>query len=382
MVGYLVNGKFFFNIYLAFLEASSSNTSVHFYYHDSDFDKINWTIEPVESIEALMDRRAFQLSLKYDKLIFLYSGGYDSQTIFNVLNRNKIKVAEFIILTSDSVSWCSKDIINFARVNWWDSNATFTEWGREKEELLQDVFDSEDWLYKNLGLCHAYSATIPGRGQMRYVERKYENQHYGIIIGLEKPIVEFREGAWFATKLDKHFSPSMGYANLESFFCSPDLPELDVKQCHMLKRAIEQEFNSNVPDNYISTEWQSNAKRSVPNRKIYDVNQYHKHAVACGRHTEAMFGYSARQKIAAARTKLIIHPDQVNKSIEFGETSNITDLFIRRFHDKSPSVTNYVRGYYALNLDTKLRNSIPLHKCNDIRSVVGLWAKKYRMTKH
>jgi len=92
MFAYFVQNRPFYNVYLAHLESYKVGHPIQFKFFDEIFDKENWCKEPKESFESLMDRRAFQLQEKYEKIIFLYSGGYDSQTIFNVLNRNKIKI--------------------------------------------------------------------------------------------------------------------------------------------------------------------------------------------------------------------------------------------------------------------------------------------------
>ena len=186
MNAYFVNEKPFFNVYLAYFEASKTNAPVQFKYFDEQFDNANWLTEPLLSFEQLMDARAHQLANKYDKCIFLYSGGYDSQTIFNVLNRNKIKVTEFIIGTSNAVQYASPKVVTHAKQAWWDKNAKFVEISREDERWLDQSFNNDEWLIENAGYLPKYSTAIPGRAVTQYIENKYDGTNYCILSGYEK----------------------------------------------------------------------------------------------------------------------------------------------------------------------------------------------------
>ena len=51
---------------LAFLRASETNQSVHWNFNEDVFEKLNWGVEPTESLDQLYAERARQLRQEYD----------------------------------------------------------------------------------------------------------------------------------------------------------------------------------------------------------------------------------------------------------------------------------------------------------------------------
>jgi len=154
------------------------------------------------------------------------------------------------------------------------------------------------------------------------------------------------------------------------------LPELDIKQNYLMKKAMIQVFNNRVPNNYTSNEWQSPSIN-----KAYNQLQYHKHALACGRHVELFVGSSALQKTASSSLKLIIE-DQMFESMEIGYPDQSKIVFTERLNDRSSSLLNYIKGYYAIKNDQSMQRALQnaLHDHDDIGSVIGIWSKEYKMS--
>ena len=61
---------------------------------EDEFNKIDLTKEPEESLEELYARRAKELRQKYDYLILHFSGGTDSGKIVDIFYRNGLKIDE------------------------------------------------------------------------------------------------------------------------------------------------------------------------------------------------------------------------------------------------------------------------------------------------
>jgi hypothetical protein len=94
MVSYCVAGQHYNNVYLALHQCWKTGTQLEFYCNDQVFDQYNWTTEPEQSFELLMDTHAANLRSKYQRLILLWSGGTDSHTIYNVFKRNNIHISK------------------------------------------------------------------------------------------------------------------------------------------------------------------------------------------------------------------------------------------------------------------------------------------------
>lgn len=69
-----------------------------FYFHDKEFSKIDWVIEPKESLQELYKQKAEQLRQKYDYLILAYSGGHDSSNILETFYYNNIHIDEIVLV--------------------------------------------------------------------------------------------------------------------------------------------------------------------------------------------------------------------------------------------------------------------------------------------
>lgn len=365
---YRVQGKPFNNIYLAQLEAFNLNTRVEFDYYDHELDKINWGKEPEESFESLMDRRAHQLRLKYDKLIFSYSGGYDSHTMYNVFNRNKIKIDEIITNYSDVVEYVPRTSLDIAKKNWWDSSTKFTLLDREQQSGLQYIYNDPGWIYKDIGLFDKFMSPVPGRWfHDIYIQENYGHLNYGIICGLEKPSLVVVNGKWLARKLDKYFSPYMGMRGIESFYCSPDLPELDVKQCYMLRRAMLREMKGNISDGFNTAAW-------VDVKSSDFSTRYHIHALGCGRHGEVISGISVKQKTDGFNTNIIFDDYSLVDAIPTGEYAK---NFYGRLVKRERTATNYLKGLIEIKSELSSCKDInkALNYSNGIKTVAGIWGK-------
>ena len=88
MIHYLVNNKQFFNPYLARYESFKSGSPISFYCNDAENDLLDWTQEPPETFEKLMDQHAHNLRNKYERLVLAWSGGTDSHTIIYTLTKS------------------------------------------------------------------------------------------------------------------------------------------------------------------------------------------------------------------------------------------------------------------------------------------------------
>lgn len=375
MIHYSVRGKYFTNIILAWVAAHKLETTVKFHYYDEAYSKANWLQEPPETFEELMDRRANQLRLKYDNIIFYYSGGYDSNTIYNVFNRNKIRVKEFIVGTSRIVNYLPPEVLTHAKQTWWDPSTIFTEVDTEDQTELGERFSRKsNWILEDTSSHGRFTTSMPNPINDRYIRDKYGGTNFCLVYGLEKPMLVYKNGKWWARKLDKIFAPFMSYKNIEPFFSSPDLIELDIKQHYMMRNTIEQLRNGNIPDGYTSNEW-----RDTDSGKQFTASRLYTHAIACGRHPEVVPNIGANCKQDATNaSKFYIDKGSLMNS---RETDGRADLVSELLRSGNPAVKGFFRGYYELLSDSSIMTAIgpQMSDPNNIRTLTGIWSKAYQL---
>ena len=101
---YTVGQQYHANKVSALIDGTSRNIHPEWHFNNDFFDKINWTDEPSQDLYALYKQRAQQLRDKYDYLILMYSGGSDSQTIFDVCMANNIMIDEIVVSWATGLS--------------------------------------------------------------------------------------------------------------------------------------------------------------------------------------------------------------------------------------------------------------------------------------
>ena len=94
---WIVNGERTSSQFDAWRAASKLGTMPHFYFYETEFDALDWTKEPTETWDQLLDRRAQQIAAKGKPIVLNFSGGTDSYTIYKVFERNNIHIDEIII---------------------------------------------------------------------------------------------------------------------------------------------------------------------------------------------------------------------------------------------------------------------------------------------
>jgi hypothetical protein len=83
-------------IYLNHIDAIKSDKKCSLYYHDYFYDKVNWKVEPVLSLNHLYKLRAQEIRDKYEYVILFLSGGIDSRNVFESFYNNDIHIDEIV----------------------------------------------------------------------------------------------------------------------------------------------------------------------------------------------------------------------------------------------------------------------------------------------
>ena len=243
------NGKYFDIKVNAILEAQSTDSEVTFHYNDQAWDQADWTVEPKSSLEDLYLQRARDLRSKYKTLILRFSGGADSMNILRTFVDNNIKIdvivvneyyglnnddrnthpgsAEKLAITLPFLDSLQKQGVEFERLEL-DNSKFFNLLGRDP-----------DWIFRfNMPRFRLVELSAP-RTVLHPELQKYNCPETCVITGMDKPSVFCTHEKIWEFKIPDLFSclsdPGHSLMIQEPFYWTADLPELMIKQCHVIK---------------------------------------------------------------------------------------------------------------------------------------------------
>jgi len=272
-----VGGRIFHTKPLAIEYASRTNGQVHFHFFDEFYNNTNWSIEPTQSLQELYKARAEQLLSKYDYVVLLLSGGSDSTNIVKTFLNNGLKPNEVVsygvlnkvineksttnteitLSASKTAKLCYEAGIPYRFINLWDSikNVKYDENFFETADTRMCI----DNLLKIEGLHH----------NRTFLDVIKSGKKLCLVNGLEKPRVFVKDGFFQTGYLDNAVMPnswggdikdSRGI-NIERFYTTTDMPEINIKQCH----TIINYFEKNIP----------NYKQKLVYTDKFDLEEYY-----------------------------------------------------------------------------------------------------------
>lgn len=369
-VGYRVDNKIFYNPFLAFLHGAhnSPHVSPQFVCYDSAFKKLDWTVEPPESIRELIDARTRQLAQRYDKIILAFSGGTDSITVYNSFIRQNIFIDEIIISYSPYTDAHPVANADWLLKNHPDKLTRITVLNRNDSQYYTK-FKNEDWVLENSGNLGYFNLSAPGAYFYRHCVDSWGNTNWAMIIGYEKPNIIRENNQWLAVHLDKTIKPSLSYPNLEYFFLTPDFPKLHIKQNHMLLRYIKKSYDK------FHEGWNS---VSVCGKK--NSQDYINYANACGLDSEVTIGQGFLQKKFNEYTRFKDIKNIMNNNFDL--LQNIDPVLKEKLIEQDRVAENYINGWQSLQNDRTLLEYMVRHGLlsdtqQSVEGYHGMWGEKY-----
>ena len=370
MIGYKINGKIFYNPFLAFLDGAhhSPHEIPKFFIHDDIFKNINWTKEPEESLRDLIDLRARIITQKYEKIILCFSGGTDSVTAYNSFMRQNIFIDEIIITFTPKSEAHSVKNISWLLKNHKDKRTKITVFNRN-DPKFRSCFDNEEWVLQNHGQFRdVFELTVPG-GVYNHCNDSWGNKNWCMVIGYEKPHILREKNQWLAVHLDKVFAPGLNWPRIEFFFITTDLPQLHIKQNHSLLKYIKKKYNNFY-------EGWSSVKSLGKSSPI----EYLEYAAACGCDKEINTGQGWTQKKIYMENKINDLDSLMGN--HFYKIKNIDPLLKEKLIQKDPIAKSFINGWRSLENDSTLRNYMMRHKFltnanQTIENYNGFWGQKY-----
>jgi hypothetical protein len=257
---YAVGTDKFFSKPLALIEGTRRNIHPEWNFNKSTWDKANWGKEPSESLRELYKRRALQLREKYDYLKLEFSGGGDSTTVLLSFVNNNIHLDEVIFrypkaaeknVSADPLNtkaenalseweYAAKPILQWLAANHPKIKITFHDY---TENMVAKPALDESWVFKTREYFQPgwiYKHDI--RSFTSHLKILDSGKTFCTIYGIDKPKLCIKDGSWYLYFIDimaNTANPEVGeYGGQlfnEYFYWTPDLPELLIKQCHVIK---------------------------------------------------------------------------------------------------------------------------------------------------
>lgn len=233
----------------------------HWDFNEQIFGSYDWTQEPTESLEELYRQRAQQLREKYDYLVLWYSSGADSNNVLQSFLDNGIFLDEVASFVNEAGSHDKNDFYMNGEI--YNVAADLISKYQEKYPGLKhriidicqhtvDFFSRSnivlDWKY-SMNTIFNPNASVRGhlfRSVTDWQDLINAGKKVGFIWGLDKPRLNMSNEKYYFVFLDIvdnavnplwQMTRQPGEFN-EFFYWTPDMPEIMIKQGHVVKNYL------------------------------------------------------------------------------------------------------------------------------------------------
>lgn len=252
----------------ALVHGTKTNTHPTWQFSNDVWNAVNWTAEPELDILELYKIRARQIREQYDYVSVFYSGGSDSQSLVDAFFDAGCHIDEIITIWNRSHT--KRVVLDPGAVDARNIEAEYeltTRPGLEQIRLRSpktkisyydvssatldcytDIYDGEEWLTTTTEHLNPHYVTrwcvTRDRDQLITLDRGLKT---ALVAGVDKPRVCIKDGKYAVYFLDTLVNNCQGgynrndYSNVDLvlFYWDPDMPEIIVKQAHMIKRWFE-----------------------------------------------------------------------------------------------------------------------------------------------
>ena len=271
-VGYFkVGDRIFYSKPQAYVYATEVGIDPVWNFNAAKFAGLNWTVMPETSIRDLYRLRAQQLRDRYDYIRLECSGGADSTTAAFAFLLNGIHLDEVIFRypksgeknavsdahitkpenTLGEYEFAAKPLLNWIKTNFpktivrihdYSENMISTRDSRDESW----VFNTNNWFQPGHADKHSHFHTN---------EHKLladSGKKICALYGIDKPKMTIINDNWYLYFSDfqaTHGNPQRGaYDNIttELFYWTPDLPEILIKQAHLIKQWFDMPENQQL----------------------------------------------------------------------------------------------------------------------------------------
>lgn len=259
----------FINKFDALDYKEKTKQQVYFYYHDDIYKGINWTVEPIESLDTLYKQQAQRIRDEYDYIVLCYSGGYDSTNILETFHYNNIKLDKIVVTGPFSRDTTTDQDQNHNGEAYNNAFPYLRELGLDNIVQTIDYTDlygtpdnfsifeyGDDWTRYIGGRPSPHH--FFWRDLERYVvPKEFQDKKIAIIWGTDKPVLRedpisyelyFEFPDIILTSYARHNQPFRSNTTNINFYWDPQAPLILIKQLHIIKRFF-QTHEDNLPLN-------------------------------------------------------------------------------------------------------------------------------------
>ena len=213
------------------------------------YDSLDWTKEPVESLEYLYKIRAQQLRDQYNYLILYYSGGSDSITALNAFIKNNIYLDEVVITVFSDIDDPKVDgkygIEYLKKIGYKGKISVINL----NYEVLDIINKKQLWydLGYYTGLIHVLSrARITWFEKHNIIKSTNRAGNIAHIYGGSSPLIKVFNNKYYVELPASHLGMASYHIDNEQFFTTPKFPILHLKQCHIILNYWKKHFPNEI----------------------------------------------------------------------------------------------------------------------------------------
>jgi hypothetical protein len=248
---YQVGSQQFSNKLLALIEGTKTNTFPQWVFNNDIFDAVEWTIAPVKNIVTLYQERAQRLRDRHSRVVLLYSGGVDSQNVFDSFVSQGLVIDEIITLwpvqAADQYHGNPNDRSSENCISEWtylirpQLEYIKQNYPAIKITVLDSTVDIATANYSETDFFefdHFHSVAGLSRWSMliRTMQQIAEAHPNTVFItGTDKPKLRYKDQSLYVYFLDfMTYLKSTNSVNIEYFYWNPDSIDIMRKQCHLI----------------------------------------------------------------------------------------------------------------------------------------------------
>lgn len=267
---YKVKDKVFYNKTDALLYASQYGGDLDWHYHREKFNAVNWAVEPELSLDEFYRIRAQQIRDKYDYVVLFLSGGADSTNVVWSFLNNNIRVDEVVIseptegMRNFSTNTKDADVSNHiseikhAAIPLANKiKALFPNVRVTMNDVFANMleFKDEEWAFRSADWIHPSSLGRFTINHLTHIKKMAEEgKKIGLVYGVDKPVlfcdvddnIKVVIVDYGVNVPQQPFDLIYPSVDRVLFYWTPDLPEMIVKQAHVVAKEIYKPHNAHI----------------------------------------------------------------------------------------------------------------------------------------
>ncbi len=265
---YKVGSSIFYNKMDAILHANKTLADISWHFSEDIFSAIDWTKEPVTTLDELYRLRALEIREKFDYVVILCSGGADSTNVVRTFLNNGIHIDEVLaaapmsglrdydfnsndtshLNTMSETKYAQLPLINEISQTHPNIRITLHDYFNEMLNYKTDewLYQSEDWIHPSSVARYRYE-------RISHLKQLAESgKKIAFVYGIDKPALSIgRDNNVYSSFSDLTINTQRQpfdsfYPNVENvlFYWTDTMPQIVVKQSHAVAHWIHRPENA------------------------------------------------------------------------------------------------------------------------------------------